>query len=141
MKVWVEGYQDGEPMKPMSLAVVSYGASPEPTAEGHMGMGIINAADNKPLIFLYSSEATAVPQAMDQVLNREGVSGSSWGYAIGDEEMGLEAGETKVLAVYREVENIMNSYDYQDPQQLNQMIKDDMTVLLLKIKVESTPST
>lgn len=140
VNIWVEGYQDGKPMSPLKLAELSYGESPEPTAEGPLVMGIVNAAAGKPLIFLYSSGASVVPQALDFVLNREGVGGSTWSYAFGDEEVGFEAGETKVLGVYREVKKILNSYDYQDTEQLKQMVKDDMTVLFLKIKVEHQPS-
>ncbi|MNC69879.1 hypothetical protein D3C75_1206220 [compost metagenome] len=105
-----------------------------------MGMGIINATASNPLIFLYSSAATALPQGLEQVLNREGVVGSTWSYALGDEEAGLEAGETKVLAVYREVKNRMSTFDYQNAEKVQEMIEDDMTVLLLKIKVERPPS-
>lgn len=62
---------------------------------------------------------------------------ANWGLAIDDgKEISLEPGETKVLGVYREAGNILRTYDYQDMNHITQMINENITVLLLKIKVE-----
>lgn len=43
----------------------------------------------------------------------------------------------EILAVYRQGKNSMSSgYDYQDLDSINNMIKNDTTILLLKLKVE-----
>lgn len=134
--LWVEGYSDGKAVEPSPLITLSYGLSPVQVEEGHMGFGIINPNSNEPQFFLYSKGMKTDSPGMDNnFLNKS--SGSIWGYAIGSKPIGLESGKEIVLAVYRQGKNSMRSgYDYQDLDSINNMIKDDTTVLLLKLKVE-----
>ncbi|MEK4511151.1 hypothetical protein EJP82_02505 [Paenibacillus anaericanus] len=136
VKIWVESYKNGEKMDPFHVEELSYGNNPAPSVEGPMGFGIINTNAEKPLFFLYSSDASIPPHEIENVLNQEGVRGSLWDYAIGKEEVALESGETLVLGVYRQFKESFRPYDYQDNDQITQMINEDMTVLLLKIRVE-----
>lgn len=41
-----------------------------------------------------------------------------------------------MLAVYRQSEDQLRTYDFQDLDSINKMINEDKTVLLLKVKVE-----
>ncbi len=101
-----------------------------------MGFGIINPNSDYPSFFLYSPSTSIAPHNIDEnIFYKEGTI-SSWDYAIGNEAISLEAGETQILAVYRENENSLNTYDYQEMNSIKQMIDEDLTVLLLKIKVE-----
>lgn len=134
--IWVEGYKNGEKMEPFHVEELSYGNYPDPIVEAPMGFGIINTDAEKPLFFLYSSDASIPPHEVENVLNQEGVRGSLWDYAIGKEVVALESGETRVLGGYRQFKESFRPYDYQDNDQITQMINEDMTVLLLKIKVE-----
>ncbi len=133
---WVEGYQYGEQAEPFRLTELSYGKSPDPVVEGSMGFGIINAQDKKKLLFMYAPEVSSVPHEIGELLTADGVRGTSWDYAIGEEEVALAPGETKLLGVYRQVEQSFRTYDYQDQEDLERMIQDDKTVLLLKVKIE-----
>ncbi len=136
VKVWVEGCNEGKAVKPFPLKQLSYGLSPQKTEEGHMGFGIINPNSNEPQLFLYSSGASVSPEKIrNSLLVKSGV--SSWGYAIGREPVGIEPGEEKVLAIYRQGEGSLRAdYNYQDIKSINEMISEDIAVLLLKIKVE-----
>lgn len=54
----------------------------------------------------------------------------SWSHAIGDEEVELEIGEEKTLAVYRETDsNSIQSVDFQNEDTINQMIEQDDGIL------------
>jgi len=134
--LWVEGYKNGKKTVPFRLTELSYGLNPNQVDEGPMGFGIINPQHENVSFFLYSSAASIPPLEVENILNSEGVGASHWGIAIGQEEVGLEPGETKVLGVYRQAGNSIRTYDYQDMNQITQMINEDITVLLLKIKVE-----
>ncbi|GIP32767.1 hypothetical protein [Paenibacillus sp. J2TS4] len=134
--IWVEGYIDGEKAEPFRLTELLYGLNPnDELVEGSMGFGIIDRFKDVSF-FLYSHGVSTTSKAIDIILKREGVGISGWDYAIGKEKVSLESGETKVLGVYREAKDSMRTYDYQDEEAIHQMIKEDMTVLLLKIKVE-----
>ncbi|MEF2245141.1 hypothetical protein [Paenibacillus sp. IITD108] len=134
--LWVEGYKNGEETDPFRLKELSYGLHPtNKVVEGPIGFGIINPqSDDDVSFFLYSSGVSVPPQTVGNIL--EGIGATTWGFAIGDEEVALESGETKVLGVYRQSGNSIRTYDYQDINQITQMINEDKTVLLLKIKVE-----
>lgn len=136
--LWVEGYKHGEKTEPFRLIELSYGMHPtDKVVEGPLGFGMINPQSEEVSFFLYSRGVSAPPQAVENILNLEGGGASAWGYAIDDKEVSLESGETKVLGVYRQTGNSIRTYDYQDVNQVTKMINEDVTVLLLKIKVES----
>ncbi|WP_243096906.1 hypothetical protein [Thermohalobacter berrensis] len=134
VNLWVEGYSNGKAIKPFPLIQLSQGLSPEQFEEGKIGFGIINSNKN-PLFFLYSTGASVGPLAIDNnFFVDSGI--SSWDYAIRSETVGLEYGEEMVLAVYRQgKESLRTAYDYQDPESIKKIIDEDITVLLLKIKV------
>lgn len=135
--LWVEGYKNGEKTDPFRLIELSYGLNPDKLVEGKLGFGIINPrSEENASFFLYSPNVYTDPQAIENILNSEGVVGRTWSFAIGEEELDLEPEESKILGVYRETGNSVRTYDYQDINQITQMINEDKTVLLLKIKVE-----
>ncbi|WP_239710773.1 hypothetical protein [Paenibacillus sp. 19GGS1-52] len=132
--LWVEGYKDGKETVPFRLKELSYGLHPDQEAEGPMGFGIINPQFENVSFFFYSPDVSTPPQLVENILERGGA--STWDYAIGHEEVGLESGETKVLGVYQQSGNSLRTYDYQDSNEITKMINENKTVLLLKIKVE-----
>lgn len=135
VEIWVEAYKDGELVEPAPLAELSYGMSPVQLQEGNVGMGIINPDSDEIQFLLYGSGGVLRSPVMeDNIFTGSGI--SSWDYAIGNTTVELDSGEEKLLAVYRQAENQLRTYDYQDSDSLDKMIKEDQTVLLLKIKVE-----
>ncbi|WP_139997430.1 hypothetical protein [Paenibacillus paridis] len=137
--LWVEGYINGEKTIPFRLKQFTYGEHrTNKVAEGPLGFGIINSQlEDDTSLFWYSYEMSEPPQIIENILNSEGVGKTTRYFAIGDDEVGLASGETKVLGVYRQLVNPYKVYDYQDINQIGQMINEDKTVLLLlKISVE-----
>lgn len=136
VNIWVEGYSEGKAVEPFHITELSYGLSPEQTIKGRTGFGIINPGGEEPQIFLYSLGASQRPHGIINDFMKES-SISTWEYAVGNEAIGLEPGEEKILAVYRQGEDTLRSgYDYQDQDSIDEMINKDKTVLLLKIKVD-----
>ncbi|RCX21530.1 hypothetical protein DFP94_102283 [Fontibacillus phaseoli] len=133
--VWVEGYKNGSD-EPIHLTEMSFGLSPNKVEEDHMGFGIINPNSDNPSFFLYSHSGSLPPHNIDDIIFSQKGTISSWDYAIGNEIISLEKGETKILAVYQEGESSLKTYDYQEMDSIKRMINEDLTVLLLKIKVE-----
>ena len=85
---------------------------------------------------LFRSPGVSVtPHSIDNdIIFDDGISG--WDYAMTSKKIGLESGEEKILAVYRQSRDGMRTYDFQDLDSINEMIKEDKTVILLKIKIE-----
>jgi len=137
VKVWVERYKDGEKV-PGRVAELTYGNSPQNLDEGHLGFGVISPDRKDNLYFLYGPGIKGSPKKSQLTVDFEGMQG--WRYAIRkDEETEIKLGETKLLAVYRSsLDNSMRSYDFQDEEQLEQMLKEDSENLLLKIEVEKS---
>ncbi|KAB3537409.1 hypothetical protein F8154_03090 [Alkaliphilus pronyensis] len=135
VNIWVEGYSNGKAVTPLPITQLSYGLSPNQVEEGKMGFGIINSNSNEPLLFLYSTGVSVLPHTVDNYfLDNSGI--YTWDYAIGSETVGIEYGEEIVLAVYRQgKDSIRVAYNYQDSESLKQMIEEDSTVLLLKLKI------
>ncbi|MGM0852490.1 MAG: hypothetical protein ACQEWI_07750 [Bacillota bacterium] len=134
VNLWVERYSAGT-KDPQSLTELSYGNSPEEMEEGRMGFGMINPNAEDTLVFLYGPGVSTQPSRIEKDFRTDVI--SSWDYAIGKEKVELKLGETKILAAYRETgSNSMRTIDYQDEESVNNMIKQNDTVLLLKIKVE-----
>lgn len=132
--IWVEGYSDGKLVEPIPLVELSYGLSPKEVEEGNMGFGIINPNSEEMQFFLYAPGVSSKPSHIDNFFIESGI--SSWDYAIDNKRVELESGEEKILAVYRQVENQLRTYDFQDLDDIGKMIDEDKTILLLKIKVE-----
>ena len=138
VKIWLEGYSDGMLAQPFPLPGPSFGLFPGKVAEGNTGFGIINPnGDNMQFLF-YSQGGISIiePNLIDGFFIKNGI--SVWDYAIDRKEVELEPGEEKTLAVYRQSEGEMRTYDYQDLESINKMIKEDKTVLLLKVVMPVT---
>jgi hypothetical protein len=136
VNIWVEGYKNGKAVEPLPITKLSYGLSPAKVEEGHIGFGIINSNNTEQQFFLYTKGCKTAPYNIDNDFFDESAI-SMWDYAIGCEPIGLEHGEEKVLAVYRQrKESVKAGYNYQDSASIKQIINEDLTVLLLKIKVE-----
>lgn len=133
--IWVEGYKDGN-AEPVRITELSYGLSPNQVEEGPMGFGIINPNSEHASFLLYSPTGNVSPHPVEEKIFAPNATISTWDYAIGKETLELVAGETKILAVYRQAENSLKTYDYQDSNSIKQLIDESLTVLLLKIKVD-----
>lgn len=135
VEIWVEGYSNGEIFDSIPLTELSYGLSPNQIEEGNMGFGIMNLNNDEIQLFLYSQGIKTKPYFIDNdFFIKNGI--SSWDYAIDSKIVELEPGEEKLLAVYRQSEDQLRTYNFQDLDSINKMINEDKTVLLLKIKVE-----
>ncbi|UYZ24130.1 hypothetical protein [Mesobacillus jeotgali] len=134
VNLWVERYNNGEKdIKP--LTQLSYGNSPNKVEKGSMGFGMINPNTDAPLVFLYGPDVRTQPQIIEKESNTNRL--STWDYAIGEEEVELEMGETKILAVYRETESdSLLTVDLQDEETVKEIIEQDDTVLVLKVKID-----
>ncbi|WP_430789620.1 hypothetical protein VBD025_04320 [Virgibacillus flavescens] len=131
--LWVEGYSDGEKIE-SNVAELIYSVNPEQDEEGHLGFGILSPNNKSPQIFTYAPEVRSEPRPLANNITISGTSREK--YAVGEDEVNLEAGETRILAVYREAEKSYKSYDPQNEEAIEKMIAEDDTVLLFKIKVE-----
>lgn len=135
VNLWVERYIDGE-LESEPLTQLSYGNSPNKVQEGHLGFGMINtSSEEDTLVFLYGPSVRTHPEKIEKEAKSGVFRGSE--YAIGNDKVELELGQTKILGIYRETEgSSMRTFDFQDEDSVNQMIQQDDEVLLLKIKVE-----
>ncbi|WP_339212437.1 hypothetical protein [Solibacillus sp. FSL W8-0372] len=133
VNLWVERYIDGE-LESEPLTQLSYGNSPNKVQEGHLGFGMINTSSEEMLVFLYGPSVRTNPERIEKEAKSGIISGAE--YAIGNDKVELELGETKILGVYREKAGSMRTFDFQDEDSINQMIQQDDEVLLLKIKLE-----
>ncbi|MFZ3579741.1 hypothetical protein [Virgibacillus sp. DJP39] len=132
VNLWVESYKDGK-KDSQPLTQLSYGNSPKEVSEGHLGFGMVNPNSEDTLVFLYGPSVRTQPSIIEKEFQTNG----SWDYAIGKEEIKLKLGETKILAAYRETEgNSKRTLDLHDEKSVNRIIKQNKTVLLLKLKVE-----
>ncbi|MBT2641542.1 hypothetical protein J7I80_04845 [Bacillus sp. ISL-41] len=133
VNLWVERYNKGT-KDTKALTQLSYGNSPNKVDEGSMGFGMINPNTEAPLVFLYGPDVRTQPQVIEKKSNANRL--STWDYAIKG-KVKLKLGETKILAVYRETENdSLNNVDLQDEENVKEIIEQDDTVLVLKVKIE-----
>ncbi|MCI3921255.1 hypothetical protein MO973_13545 [Paenibacillus sp. TRM 82003] len=103
VRIWLEAYRNGKPADPFRLAELSYGMHPNgKVVEGPMGVGLLNPRREDAMVFVYSSAGAVPPHAAQLPMSPEELGGSTWGYAIGDEGIGIQDGETKLLGVYRQ---------------------------------------
>ncbi|TCT17140.1 hypothetical protein EDC18_101438 [Natranaerovirga pectinivora] len=138
--LWVELYSDGVLVDPNPIISHSYGRSPLEVEESSTGFGIINPNRSDKQFFMYSKYSTSSTTIGPQSINNDFFQDQgirTWGYALGDETIGLKSGEEVILAVYQQGGgNSVRTYNYQDPEAITEIINIDNTVLLLKIKVE-----
>ncbi|MDR5659846.1 hypothetical protein RH915_10130 [Serpentinicella sp. ANB-PHB4] len=136
VNIWVEGYKDGEIVEPYPLRQLTYHSHPNEEIKGKMGLGIISPGSDQAQLFLYSDNVRMNPRLIEKdfFVNH---GSSSWGYAIDSEFVGLESGKEIILAVYGQADGSMRIiHDYQDQEEINKMIEEHRTVLLLKMRVE-----
>ncbi|WP_077622673.1 hypothetical protein [Sediminibacillus massiliensis] len=135
VRIWVEGYKDGEKM-PDPLNQLYYGESPNETEQGHMGFGLINPQSEESMSFLYAQGAHQQPRDMDGFLKMDAA--SSWGYAISEDQLDIEIGQTYILGFYFQSNSeSIRTYDLQDSKSVQEMIDDSSRLLLLKLQVEN----
>ncbi|MFC5464181.1 hypothetical protein [Lederbergia graminis] len=134
INLWVERYIDGK-KDPEPLTHLSYGNSPKENDEGKLGFGMINPSSEDSLLFLYGPNVRTHPTLIENEPKTDIF--TAWDYAIGDEEVEIKMGETKVLAIYLESNNnFMRSLNLSDEESIKNIIKEHNTVLLLKIKIQ-----
>jgi hypothetical protein len=132
--VWVEWYSEGV-KEPDPLTQLSYGNSPEEEEDGNLGFGMINPNEEDSMVFLYGPGVKSLPERVSNKFKQDMV--TSGEYAIGDDEVELKLGETKVLAAYiGTTGDSIRTIDFQDEDSIEYLIENYDTVLLLKIKVE-----
>ncbi|RIW32005.1 hypothetical protein D3H55_14085 [Bacillus salacetis] len=132
--LWVEEYRNGA-KETEPLTQLSYGNSPEQVEKGNLGFGIINPNSEDPQVFLYGPGVKSMPEQVKTIFKQDMM--TSGEYALGEDEVELNLGETKILAVYRGTSgNSMRTIDFQDEETIDYVIEHEDTVLLLKIKVE-----
>lgn len=136
ISIWVEGYINGKAVEPSHLVELSYGLDPGEVVNGQIGFGIIEYNDNRQ-IFLKTEMARTAFQDIDNNLLISS-NPRSLEYVIGSKPVGLESGEEVLLAVFRQQEGSLKPgfYDYTDLNSIKQMIRENSSVLLLKVKVE-----
>lgn len=134
VNLWVESYENGNKDEE-PVVQLSYGQSPTEISEGALGFGIINAGREETSVFLYGHGASIHPNSIKSTNNTNVL--STWDYAISTENEELVLGETKLLAVYRQVEgDTIRTIDLQNDAEVQNMIKEDGVVYLLKIMIE-----
>lgn len=133
VNLWVERYEDGE-KDTNPVAQLSYGQSPTEVTEGALGFGMINAGREETSVFLYGHGAFIHPQS---IIKSTKTTNALSSYAISTEKVELPLGETKLLAVYRQVEgDTIRTFDLQNEAEVQNMIKEEGVVYLLKIMIE-----
>ncbi|MDV2884834.1 hypothetical protein RYX45_06565 [Alkalihalophilus pseudofirmus] len=137
VNLWVERYHKGE-LDPEPLTHLSYGSQPSDKSEGPLGFGLINPNTEDPLIFLYAPGVSIIPSSIEEELQVEQGGASTWSYAISeDTPKSVELGETVLLAAYRQSSTgKISSVDFESEEDIEQMLEEDSTVLLLKMKIE-----
>lgn len=134
VNLWVDRYNNGT-KETQPLTQLYYGNSPNKVDEGSMGFGMINPNTEAPLVFLYGPDVRTQPKIIEKESNANRL--STWDYAIGEDEVDLKKGETKILAVYRETENdSLYTVDLKNEANVKEIIEQDDTVLVLKVKIE-----
>lgn len=134
IRVWAEGYENGVKLED-NLFDIGIGNSPNTVEDGSFGYGLIESNGSEPLIFFYHPGGSLTPQKVPMDI----FTGTmwTWDYAIGEEEIHLEPGETRILAVYRETSgNSMESgYNYEDEDEIEELLSSTDKVILFKLKV------
>ncbi|WHX27957.1 hypothetical protein QNH47_08960 [Virgibacillus halodenitrificans] len=131
VRLWVEKYQDGK-KEDQPVTELSYGMSVNKVDEGHLGFGMLSDSS----VLLYGPNVNIQPEQIDLNLNEEYI--TSWGHAIEEgKEIDLELGKTKLLAAYwQTASNKIPTIDFQNEDDIANLIKENEFVLLLKIKID-----
>jgi hypothetical protein len=134
LHIWAEGYQNGELVKP-KLAEHIYGLHPtEEVEDGNLSLGFIKTNEG-PFVVLGTTNSIGTPQKLNlELLSIPGA--FTWDYAI-HEKVSVGLDETIILAAYRETseKTLKVGYDYQDKEEIQQMINTYDNLILFKMKV------
>lgn len=135
VNIWIEKYEDGKKVDE-PLEQLSYGLSINKVDEGNLLFGMINPDKEVRSIFLSAPNVSTGPKIIENLKSPD--SFEAWDYAIGDEKLELKYGKTYLLAVYRQSKGseVRTGYDYQNEQELQDLINEHNIVCLLKIKLE-----
>ncbi len=130
--IWAEQYEDGKLDKEQAISFTAY--SEEKKEKGHIGMGIVDAADMAPMLVVYAPGGSMTTEIEEKIDYSNAFHG--WEDSINDEKLKLEIGETYTLGAYR-VSNgsSIRSYNLQSEDEVEKMMKDDRTGFLLKVKM------
>ncbi|QDP40235.1 hypothetical protein [Radiobacillus deserti] len=134
VKIWIDAYQNGKEYESNPVSALSYGMSPNQYEEGHMGVGVIKGEDGDQQLVLYAPNIKMKPIEIPIPMELT-AGGYIANYAIGEEEIYLEEGETKVLAAQRTLKNAASIRDWNNQEDKQKMIEESETVLLLNIEV------
>lgn len=136
VQLWVEGYSHGKKIQSSELYNLSFGLNPSEVSKGPMGLGIVDGGNNETFLKLYAPGASGGMKKLQNIIQVN--TASMWGYAIGDKEMKLKSGETRILAFYRQRKSgEFQTMDPYDEKRLKEMMQtDDTLLLLLIIKVD-----
>lgn len=131
--IWVERYSMGK-KEEQPIISLSYGLDPSKRSKGMMGFAVIKGNSGIDQLLLYSPTTSTGLIHVEDITIDSGA--NMWGYTS-DKPIVLKSGEEKTLAFYRQVEaTSIETLDPADEKQLQRMIEQDNTVLLMKIKVE-----
>lgn len=130
IEMWVESYQNGE-LEKEPLVQLIMNIDSQPVKKERFGLGIIKE-DQSSQAFLYGPGVKASSVKFEKVPSQHGV--SSWGTTIGEKAENLQMNQTYLLGVYVESHsNSMHAYNYEDPEDIQTMIKENKRVYLLKV--------
>ncbi|WP_246939185.1 hypothetical protein [Bacillus pinisoli] len=135
VNLWIEGYKDGEKL-PEDLSGIGFGHSPEKEEKGRLGFALFKPSTGEESLMIYTPSGRVEPHHIS--LNPiEASKPFGSGYGISNDQVGIRSGETITLAVFQQsTNNIIESFDFQDEDSINEMIEKGYTVLLYKMKAE-----
>ena len=133
---WLEVYEKGK-MTDDNIGGFEYiFRLSEKGEEGNLGFGAIESANGNSSIFFYSPSFTMTPYNIEYDFNKD-VGIKSWANAIKEQTLSIEKGQEVILAVYRERKgNELIEYNYQNPDSIEKIIKEDNKVILFKFKID-----
>ena len=133
--LWVERYKDGV-KESDPVAELSYGMSPEEKTEGNIGFGILNPNTDTPMAFLYGPGVKISPVQYENHVANIGFFGGD--YAIGEDEVELQLGETYLLAIFRQsTKTSFSVYDLPNEEEVKKKIKKSKAkIKKLKTKIK-----
>ena len=138
--LWVDSYIDGI-KDPEPLIRLSFSSTPDEKIQDHLGFAMmsLNAEETYAYVSLYGPNVSG-RREVDHLL-REDIF-NTLEYAISDKAVGIELGEEKLLAVYRETKgSAVHSLNFDDEQVIEKAIEENDLVYLLKIMIEEEHSS
>lgn len=136
VKLWIEGYEDGQPIRSDSIIELSYGQHPEALYDGPLRWAILKLETDKVAMSLQSGGAK-VTKTLDPALF-ESISGGfqTWDYAWPtDEAMTMEPSDTRVLGAIRNGTTFIQPYDLREDAEVARMIAEEKQVFFLKMNL------